>query len=180
MTKLTVWQTLIIAVVPAIITIINSWALKLFEIRQNNTVPKKEPNAASGAHDKKTRLFNFFELLVSCALIEWCVFGIIWWIQFPSPNQNVDALFISLDVVVIWSNLRTIFRDRFIENRFKRISDRFDMISEHTDLITRILKQQSDMAKGQSEIDELHSKKLSDLQKLLEKRKKKSSQNKSE
>ena len=175
MTKLTVWQTLIIAIVPAIITILNSWALKLFEIRQNKTAPKIETDVASDAYDKKTRLFNFFELLVSCALIEWCVFGIIWLIQFPSPNQNVDALFISLDVVIIWSNLGTIFRDRF-----KKINDRFDIISEHTDLIIHILNQQSDIAKGQSEIDELHSKKLSDLQKLLEKRKKKSKENKGE
>ena len=91
--------------------------------------------------------------------------------QFPSPNPNVDALFISLNVVIIWSNLRSISKDLFIENRFKRINSRFDRISEHTDLTIGILK-------GQTQTNELLSKQIIDTKKLLEKREKKNSRNK--
>jgi hypothetical protein len=61
MTNLTVWQTLIIAVIPAAITILNSWTLKLFEIKQAKAAPKKEPDAIREKNARKLRILNFFE-----------------------------------------------------------------------------------------------------------------------
>jgi hypothetical protein len=154
MTNLPVWMIFIIAITPAVITMINSWALKWFEIRQNRAAPKKEPDATSELHEKKTRKIDFLGFVLPCVLVASSIYLLIFTILFPTENHNLDSFFICMDFVIIWSNLNIVFIGRRTDATIEHMAEIIGMHTENFAHQNKINRHILDTQKGAENLAE--------------------------
>jgi hypothetical protein len=97
---------------------------------------------------------------------------LIWTIHSPNPNHNFDALIISLDVLLIWVNFKSIVDEIQNQRFFKNVKlfadnvkSRFDSMQDVLIALTDFTKAQSEITVKQSETNEIFTKRIDALQK---------------
>ena len=104
MTPTPLWLTFLVVLIP----LLNSWALKLFELHKLKPKEEKSATSVQKAGGKGERFYRVFSLIMFCLSCCWGFYWLVKLIQQPVSNTHIDTLYIVLYVVIIWENLKSI------------------------------------------------------------------------
>lgn len=132
------WATVIVAIVAVIIAAANPWLLKLYENSKTKAAPTNPPESATHKRQTKTVLIMVWALGSWSAIILWNIYDIHRILQRPGKDANKDALFLAVDVGVIFFGLSMLFTIYVSELILKGLAMHADVIDKSVGITAKL------------------------------------------
>ena len=159
------WIPWIVAIVVAAATIINSWALELFRLRVKRTpvTAPDNPKSRSSKPSKRWRISNVFLWFLNAANIVFTLYRISRLLKHPTSNPSEDALFIAINVGVVFF-LVGIFVLGYCLDLLRQLIDKVNEMAFESSRSTRdVIVEHFDITKSQGKIIDSLAKDVDEL-----------------